>query len=153
LEELERSKHLILRAGPDDHAPASTIKEARTMLRRRFVVLSLFAVLAFPITGGILSRPALADEITVSGEILDLACYIAQGAKGAEHKKCAVKCAQMGQPVGLLAADGKVYLLVADHVDQAPYEKARKQAGDKVTIKGEVDSKDGISVLTVKEIK
>lgn len=123
------------------------------MLRRRLVLLSLFAVLAFPVTGSLMSRPALAEEITVSGEVLDMACYIGHGAKGAEHKKCAVKCAQMGQPVGLLAADGKVYLLIADHVDQAPYVKARTLAGDQVTIKGEVDTKDGISALTVKEIK
>jgi hypothetical protein len=87
--------------------------------------------------------------ITVTGEILDMACYVAHGAKGPQHEKCAVKCAEQGQPIGLLAKDGKVYVLFADHADPTAYEKAKGLAGKNAELKGEVASRDGINGLTV----
>ena len=39
------------------------------------------------------------------GEIIDIACYVPNGAKGAGHAECAKKCAQAGQPLGLLTGD------------------------------------------------
>ncbi|MGH2669524.1 MAG: hypothetical protein ACRDH5_10520, partial [bacterium] len=66
-----------------------------------------------------------AAGVTLTGEILDLACYIAHGGKGEQHAKCALKCAEQGQPLGLLASDGKVYLLLADHADPTAYNKAK----------------------------
>lgn len=108
----------------------------------------------------LLFAPALApallaagEAVSVKGEVVDMACYIGHGASGPDHAKCAVKCALMGQPVGLLGSDGKVYLLVADHADGSGYEKAKKLAGEKVEIKGEVNSKDGVNALTVNEVK
>ena len=59
------------------------------------------------------ARPVGVDS-ALSGEVVDLACYVGHGAKGPDHQKCALKCAQMGQPLGLLTPEGKIYLLVAD---------------------------------------
>ncbi len=122
------------------------------MLRRSFSVLLLgLALLAAAASA---ARPVLAyEEVTVTGEVVDMACYIGHDGKGPQHKKCAAKCAEMGQPVGLLTADGKVYLLVADHADASAYEKVRKLAGDQVTLRGENTSKDGINALTVQEVR
>jgi len=123
------------------------------MRHARFSIGLAIAVLLAPIAG-LLVRPAIAaDEVTLKGEVVDMACYIGQQAKGPDHKKCAQKCAEMGQPLGLLAEDGKVYLLIADHVNQAPFQKARQKAGDQVTIKGSVESHDGVNALTVLDIK
>lgn len=94
-----------------------------------------------------------AADITLGGEILDLACYVAHGGKGPEHQKCAQKCAEQGQPIGLLGSDGKVYVLFADHADGSAYGKARMLAGSKVEIKGVPASKDGINGLTVHDVK
>src|SRR5262245_18133939 len=124
------------------------------MNRARLVLSVLTFAIVLPAAVLSLPRPALAgDDVTLSGEVIDMACYVAHDAKGPDHKKCAQKCAQMGQPLGLLTADGKAYILVAVHADQAPYEKVRKLAGEKVTIKGETDSKDGMTTLSVKEVK
>ncbi|MCI0410882.1 MAG: hypothetical protein L0191_20360 [Acidobacteria bacterium] len=99
--------------------------------------------------------PATSAETgkSLSGEIVDLACYVGHGAKGPDHQKCAQKCAQMGQPMGLLKADGNLYLLVADHVNPDPYRKARSLAGEQVEILGEVSEKGGMKALTVDEVK
>jgi len=90
---------------------------------------------------------------TLSGEIVDLACYVGHGAKGPDHQKCAQKCEQMGQPMGLLTADGGLYLLVADHSNPTPYNKARGLAGDQVEIQGNVSEKSGMKALSVNEVK
>jgi hypothetical protein len=93
------------------------------------------------------------SDVTLTGEILDLACYLAHGAKGPDHAACAVKCAEMGQPIGLTASDGKVYVLIADHADSSAFTKAKSMAGKKVELKGEVAEKDGMSAVTVHAIK
>ena len=46
---------------------------------------------------------------TITGEVLDMACYAASGASGEGHKTCAAKCIKGGSPMGLLTSDGKVW--------------------------------------------
>jgi hypothetical protein len=89
----------------------------------------------------------------VQGEILDLSCYMGHGGMGEGHSGCAAKCLKGGQPMGLLATDGTVYLLFADHTDAAAFEKAKGFAGKKVEITGDVASKDGLKGITVKGVK
>lgn len=111
-------------------------------------VLALFLVSP---AGG--HEHAASADISIRGEIVDLACYIGHGAKGPEHQKCAAKCAEMGQPLGLLGADGKLYILVADHQDASAFLKARKLAGEQVEMTGTPAVKSGVSALTVHDVK
>ena len=51
---------------------------------------------------------------TVTGELVDTACYLQMDAKGAGHQKCAAKCAKSGIPVGVLdEKSGKVFTIAA----------------------------------------
>lgn len=52
--------------------------------------------------------------VTVTGEIIDVSCYFQLGKHGAAHKDCGQKCARNGNPLGLLARDGSVYILMAE---------------------------------------
>jgi hypothetical protein len=96
---------------------------------------------------------AAQQEITVQGEIVDLACYLAKGLKGPSHRTCAQKCAERGIPIGVLTDDGKLYLLLEDHSDDEPYEDAKELAGQRAEVKGKQFSKPGIDGLVVAEIK
>lgn len=122
-------------------------------MRRMFLALALILVVGTIATAVTAAEKAAPAGVTVSGEIVDLACYLARGGKGPEHAACAAKCAEMGQPLGLAASDGKVYLLMADHADSSAFTKAKSLAGTKVEIKGQVASRDGMSGLTVLGIK
>ncbi len=51
---------------------------------------------------------------TVVGEIVDFSCYLQVGKHGAVHKGCAQKCLQNGMPIGLLARDGSLYMLMEE---------------------------------------
>ncbi len=90
---------------------------------------------------------------TVRGEILDMACYVAHEAKGPDHAACAKRCVKGGQPMGLLAEDGTVYLLYANHKDGSAYEQAKEYAGEKVEIVGIAATRAGITGLEVSSVK
>ena len=64
------------------------------------------------VASAIEGQPLPATPITVVGEIIDLSCYLQVGKHGDKHKDCGQKCARTGQPIGLLAEDGAVYLLM-----------------------------------------
>jgi hypothetical protein len=49
---------------------------------------------------------------SVVGEIIDLSCYMQVGKHGDKHRGCGQKCAALGQPIGLLAKDGSIYMLI-----------------------------------------
>ena len=92
-------------------------------------------------------------EMTLQGEILDMACYVAHEAKGPDHAACAKRCVKGGQPMGLLADDGTVYLLYANHKDGSAFEAAKEHAGEKVEITGVAASQAGIRGLEVTSVK
>jgi hypothetical protein len=54
---------------------------------------------------------------TVAGEIIDFSCYLQIGKHGEKHRACAQKCFQNGQPIGLLAEDGTVYMVMEEEHD------------------------------------
>ena len=97
-------------------------------------------------------RPVAAraqEDLTVQGEIVDMACYMAKGSKGSAHKACAQMCAKKGVPIGILTDGGEVYLLLDDHNNSDPYEAAKKLAGDRAEISGKKFVKQGIASIVV----
>ena len=78
-----------------------------------------------------------------------MACYIDHGAKGAKHAQCAQRCVESGQPMGLLAADGTVYLLAADHKDASAFNALKKLAGSQAEVTGELSDRAGVKMLEV----
>ena len=96
---------------------------------------------------------AAAAATSWKGEIVDLACYVPHGAKGAGHADCAKKCAKMGQPLGLLTGDGDLVLLMADHDDTKPFESVKEMAGSMVEISGTSAERDGVTTVTVTGVK
>jgi Protein of unknown function (DUF5818) len=93
-------------------------------MKRSIAAMACLAVLC------LLALPAVASAASWSGWITDEAC----GVKGhsADHKNCAIKCAEKGSPLVLLnSADKKIY-----HLDRQ--DLAKKFTGDEVTVTGTV---------------
>jgi len=93
------------------------------------------------------------DDVTLQGEVVDMACYMSKGSKGAAHKACAQLCAKKGVPVGLLTDAGELYLLLDDHNDPDPYEAAKKLAGERAEIGGKKFVKQGVASIVVANVK
>lgn len=116
--------------------------------RVRFPLLAVAA-------GGLLwtaAPPARAD--TMTGEIVDLTCYMQDpGRKGAGHKKCAQTCIAMNLPMGLLAEDQQAYVLLEDPDNPKPYAQLKDKAAEKVTIDGDRVAQGGVQGIVVKAVK
>ena len=67
---------------------------------------------ATTIAAGVDKKPQPGNEVTLVGELVDFSCYLQLGKHGEKHRSCGQKCAQSGQPVGLLTKDGRLYMLM-----------------------------------------
>jgi len=63
------------------------------------------------------NKPVPGKVVSVTGEILDLSCYLQLGKHGDKHSSCGKKCIANGQPIGLVTKAGDVYLLVDEEHD------------------------------------
>lgn len=90
------------------------------------------------------------DQVTVKGEVIDMACYIDHNAQGEKHADCAKKCIESGLPVGIKGEDGKTYLIIGEH--KPLNRKLAKYAAQTVTVKGKLVSRDGINMLENAEV-
>jgi hypothetical protein len=95
---------------------------------------------------------ARAQEIVVTGEVLDMTCYIASNLSGPNHAECAKVCIKNGEPAGIKTQDGKVYLLTGEP-GQSINAKLAEYAAQVVTIKGRQSVRDGFAQLQVEEIR
>jgi len=92
------------------------------------------------------------ESKTVTGEILDMKCFMTSGDHGDSHKDCAQMCLKGGSPMGILGEDSKVYLLIQGK-DAAPYEEARKHGGEMMTVTGTLSEKGGVQAIIVADAK
>ncbi len=86
----------------------------------------------------------------VTGEVVDLACYLAEGLKGPGHLDCAQKCIASGLPVGILSGD-TVYLAMGSEHGPANQTLA-PLAAKSVTAEGTVTERNGVHLIAIKKV-
>ena len=102
-----------------------------------------------------IDKPLEGKHTTVVGEIIDLSCYLQVGKHGDKHRDCGQKCVRNGQPVGLLAHDGTVYMLIDEEHNprRDGLTEFRKQAVELmahvVTVHGTLTDVDGHKTIYV----
>ena len=113
-------------------------------------LISLVAGAAFVAA---LAMPAFASDMTVKGEVVDVACSMGkkEAGKGAAHAGCAMVCAKKGQPVGILTADA-IYTVTGDYAANSNAKLLDFVAKNVVAV-GEVTEKDGVKTINIKSIK
>lgn len=72
---------------------------------------------ATTIAAGVAKKPQPGKPVTIVGEIVDFSCYLQLGKHGEAHRSCGAKCALAGEPVGVLAKDGTLYMLMPEEHD------------------------------------
>jgi hypothetical protein len=91
-----------------------------------------------------------AAEKTVTGEVVDMMCYVDHNAVGEKHgQSCGAKCIRGGGPVGILE-NGKAYLVVGEH--KPINDQLAEYCGKTVTLKGKVAERGGVAMLENAEI-
>ena len=82
---------------------------------------------------------------SVTGEVVDLMCYLDHGAKGAKHSGCCAKCIESGGPVGLLTADNQLYLIIGAH--KTMNDELVAYAAKTITVQGKVVERNGMKMV------
>lgn len=126
-------------------------------MRNRIIALAVagLALLALPSFGDDAAKAkkdVAKDEAkteTITGEIVDTACFLAHGARGEKHASCAAKCINGGTPMGLLTDEGALYLLTPNHDDADAYMKLKEMAAKSVAVTGMVMERNGMKGIDV----
>jgi hypothetical protein len=69
------------------------------------------------VAAGVQKQPRSGKPVTVVGEVVDFSCYLQLGKHGEAHRSCGQKCVNNGEPIGVLAKDGTLYLLMPEEHD------------------------------------
>ncbi len=117
---------------------------------RRFALVVMAAAFV-----GSTALTGLAAEMTVTGELVDHACYTKRGAEngsGAGHAQCAKDCAMKGMPVALVTSGGDVYML-AGAVTADNNAALAPHMSHTVEVTGEVTEAGGVKTITTDAVK
>lgn len=91
-----------------------------------------------------------ASEKSVTGEIVDMMCYVDHNAIGEGHgQSCGAKCIKNGGPVGIVE-NGKAYLVVGEH--KPMNDELADSCGKTITLKGKLAERGGIAMLENAEV-
>ena len=114
------------------------------------VVIASFAVAPLALAHDEHGKSDGAGEKTVTGEIVDMMCYVDHSATGEEHgKSCGSKCIKNGGPVGIVE-NGKAYLVVGEH--KPMNDELADSCGKTITLKGKMAERGGIAMIENAEI-
>ncbi len=109
-------------------------------MKKAWGSLLLLIALALPLPAGQDAAQPEGKEITLTGEVVDAACYMIhpQAATGPSHKQCAIGCASRGVPLAIInESDGKLYFPADGNRRLVPF------IGQRVTATGTAaDKKD-----------
>jgi len=90
---------------------------------------------------------------TITGEIVDVSCYLQLGKRGEGHIACGSKCIAAGEPIGIVDADTNLYVVFAEehHPRRDGQVSLKKTVGSllakTVTATGMVTEKNGNRAL------
>ena len=100
------------------------------------------------------------ERITVKGELIDTWCYYSgvmgspEASVGTAHHTCAMWCSAGGVPVGLLADDGQVYMVLKIEGSSSANggDTLLSLASDTITADGMVYRQDGLNYIVVSKV-
>jgi hypothetical protein len=124
---------------------------------RSFKMRKLVTVFIGALFSVALTARAFANTETVTGQLIDLACYVLdKGNTGNAHQgrgyNCARACAKEGFAVGLLTSDGKIYQVTGGLAANSNA-KLVPHMSDTVTITGDVTEKEGQMMIAASQLK
>ena len=92
---------------------------------------------------------------TITGELVEVSCYLQLGKKGEAHIPCGRDCIKHGQPAGILDSKGKLTVLFVEEHDPRRMgeidikDKLADLVAKQVTATGMLTEKDGYAALYV----
>ena len=124
---------------------STTNKPTATKLAVAVILVGAFAVSPLAIAQEHEHGSDTAASKEVTGEVVDMMCYVDHNAVGEKHgQSCGAKCIKSGGPVGIVS-DGKAYLVVGEH--KPINDQLAEYCGKTVTLKGKMAERGGIAMI------
>ena len=123
------------------------------MLKRMLASTALLAICALPLAAQ-QQKPAgnAGNEMTLTGQVIDVNCYVSMGASGAAHKQCAAACAKAGVALAILSSDGTIYMPVSSKPADPQNSRLEPFVEGQVRITGVHRMSHGLHTIEIKSI-
>jgi len=126
-------------------------------ISRFFAALSVLALMTWSVAAIANNEHTMpgakAVTKTITGELVDMGCWLGHAARGEKHISCATKCLSQGMPMGLLTSNGTLYLVTLDHDNADPYNSLKEKAGKNVSITGSLLSRSGMKAIEASTVQ
>jgi hypothetical protein len=134
----------------------SLMKQKIGVLCLLILVLSVGLIAGQDNTKAAKGEKKSAKTTTVTGEVVDVSCYLAHGEKGMgdDHASCAAACAKAGGPLGILTKDKKLYVSVLpDDHSAGPNAQLIDHVGHQVSATGILRAKGGVNGIMISKVE
>ena len=123
------------------------------MLKRTLASAALLALCALPLAAQ-QQKPAApaGNDMTLTGQVIDVNCYTTMGASGAGHKQCADACAKAGVALAILSSDGTIYMPVSSKPGDPQNAKLTSFTEGQVKVTGVHRMSHGMYTIEIKTI-
>lgn len=121
------------------------------MVKRILASVAVAALFALPLAAQ--EKHAMGGtETTITGQVIDVNCYVTLGASGAGHKACAEACAKAGVALAILGSDGTLYLPTSSKPADPQNPRLQPFAERKVKVTGTHRVTNGLHTIEIKTI-
>jgi hypothetical protein len=91
-------------------------------------------------------------QVTLTGNLVDISCYVGSGAHGASHAACAKACLLKGQPFGIETSDGNIVTIFGNGPGMSYADKIAPFVEQKVTVTGTEFTGHGVTGIRIDTI-
>ena len=124
------------------------------MLNTKSTLVAAIIVLATTMSSAVSAgAQPKGERITVTGEAVDMWCYLEGGDRGAAKKACATACAKAGNAIGVIDAKGNLYLAAGLKDHQPAQALLVDRMNEPVTVTGTLVRKDGVQMIYIESVR
>jgi hypothetical protein len=122
------------------------------MLKPFVIAITILAAGVAPLASQKPDSPA-GESVTITGRVVDVSCFLALGASGADHKQCARSCSRSGVPLAVLSNDGVLYMPVSAKPADSQNPRLAPFAEGPVKVTGTHRLSAGMHTIEIKTIE
>ena len=93
------------------------------------------------------------ERVTVTGEVVEMWCYLEAGDRGAAKKACATACAQAGNPIALVDDKGQLFVLAGLKSHQPAQELLLDKMSERVTVTGTLVKNPNAQMIYIESVR
>lgn len=93
------------------------------------------------------------ERVTVTGEVVEMWCYLEAGDRGAAKKACATECAKAGNPIALVDDKGQLFVLAGLKSHQPAQELLLDKMSESVTITGTLVKNANTQMIYIESVR